>query len=241
MTSCPTVLVMGGSGVLGRALCRRFGHAGWHVGIHYYSHRAAALEVAKEIRTHGGNAVVYHADATQFSEVCKLARELKTHWHRLDVLICALGQATSQLLLRIPPHVWEKTLHTNLTGVFNCLRALSPLFLEQGEGSVIVIGSLASTRGARGQVAYATAKAGLLGLMRTTALEWGPANIRVNMVFPGWHPSPLAGSHFPAGISHLDHCLGRTPQLHEVVDTVFHLAQLRDISGQVFNLDSRLW
>ena len=241
MTSCPTVLVIGGSGVLGRALCRRFGHVGWRVGIHYHSHREAALNVATEIRNQGGDAIVCHADVTHFSEVAKLAHDLKAQWHRLDVLICALGQATSRLLLHMSPHTWESTLHVNLTGVFYCLKALGPLFLEQGEGSVIVIGSLASTRGSRGQVAYATAKAGLLGLARTAALEWGPANIRVNVVFPGWHRSPLTGSHFPASTSYLDHCLGRTPQLQEVVDTVFHLAQLHDVSGQVFNLDSRLW
>ncbi|MBH0203227.1 MAG: SDR family oxidoreductase, partial [Nitrospira sp.] len=90
-----------------------------------------------------------------------------------------------------------------------------------------------------GQSAYATSKAGLIGLVRTAALEWGPQNIRVNLVLPGWQKTGLTEGIFPEGQGWLDHALHRPASLNEVVSTIVHLAQLKDVSGQVWNCDSR--
>jgi len=73
------------------------------------------------------------------------------------------------------------------------------------------------------------------------AQEWRKSNIRVNAVFPGWHQSTLSGEAFPTPESCHDHILGRTPKLQETANQIFHLATANDISGQVFNLDNRIW
>ena len=78
-----------------------------------------------------------------------------------------------------------------------------------------------------------------MGLVKTTAKEWGKQNVRVNMVLPGWHKTALAGSAFPNEVSD-DHVLGRTPDLADVAASIYRLALLRDSSGQIWNLDSRI-
>jgi 3-oxoacyl-[acyl-carrier protein] reductase len=80
----------------------------------------------------------------------------------------------------------------------------------------------------------------LLGLVKAAALEWGNYNIRVNAVFPGWHRTKLAGAAMPNATELNHHLLGRTACLQEVAQSIFHLATAQDISGQVWNLDSRL-
>lgn len=104
---------------------------------------------------------------------------------------------------------------------------------------MIVIGSHTGFHGATGQSAYATSKAGLIGLVKTAALEWGPQNIRVNLVLPGWQKTDLTEGIFPEDNGWLDHALRRSPMIDEVVRTIVHLAQLKDLSGQVWNCDSR--
>ncbi|MBH0209099.1 MAG: SDR family oxidoreductase [Nitrospira sp.] len=80
---------------------------------------------------------------------------------------------------------------------------------------------------------------GLIGLVKTAAREWGPQNIRVNLLLPGWQKTDLTEGIFPEGSGWLDHALRRPPASEEMAGTVVHLAQLNDISGQVWNCDSR--
>ena len=103
-----------------------------------------------------------------------------------------------------------------------------------------VIGSLSGVVGT-GQTAYAACKAGVLGLVKSAARELGHANVRVNAVFPGWQRSPLAGKAYPDQDKQRDHVLTRTPALDEVADLIYRVATARDVSGQVYNLDNRIW
>ena len=92
-----------------------------------------------------------------------------------------------------------------------------------------------------GRSAYAASKAGILGLVRSVAQEWGKNNIRVNIVFPGWHKSPLTGEAFPKPESCQDHLLGHTPDLQETADHIYQLTTAKNISGQLFNFDNRIF
>ena len=83
-------------------------------------------------------------------------------------------------------------------------------------------------------------KAGLTGLVKTAAREWGPHNIRVNLVCPGWQQTGMAGDSFPAAQRLRDHVLERASNLDDVATTICQLAQLSDVSGQIWNLDSRI-
>jgi 3-oxoacyl-[acyl-carrier protein] reductase len=236
-----TVLVIGGSGKIGQAICQTFAQHQWRVGIHYHNHQQEAEATARCIKESGGEAQCFQADISQFDQTHTMFDHFHKLWGHLDVLICSPGYGVSKMLLKTSPEDWNNMFTINLTGIFHCLKAAGEILLSQKDGSVIIMGSLSSFHGTTGQSAYAASKAGLLGLMKTTAQEWGPFNIRINIVFPGWHRSPLSGDAFPPESMLTNHLLGRTPELHQVAKTVFDLSQLPDVSGQTFNLDNRIW
>jgi 3-oxoacyl-[acyl-carrier protein] reductase len=153
--------------------------------------------------------------------------------------ICNAGIAASSLVLRQREDEWTEVVQTNLTGTFHCLQSMaSPLF-AQGGGSIVVIGSHAGSHGSAGQAAYAASKAGLIGLVKTAAQEWGPQNVRVNLVLPGWHQTGLSEAAMLDDHSWPDHALRRPPAIEEVARTIVHMVQLKDMSGQIWNCDSR--
>jgi 3-oxoacyl-[acyl-carrier protein] reductase len=190
------------------------------------------------IGAEGGDAAAYQADIQDAGQVASMVEALLHRWERLDTMICNAGSASSRLLLRLDRAEWTSVIETNLTGTFHCLKAAAVPMLERGQGSLIVIGSFSSLHGRAGQAAYAASKAGLIGLVKTAAREWGPRNVRVNLVFPGRHATALAGPSEETAIS--DHVLQRTPDLQGVARAIYQLALLPDASGQIWNLDSRL-
>lgn len=235
----PAVLVTGASGGIGRAICQGFGKAGWYVGVHYYRNKSTAEETLRQVLNAGGIGTLYAADIREAEPVRRMIDKFSGCTSGPLVLICNAGIGQSDLLVRHSDQIWENVIATNLTGTFHCLRAMAPSLLPRGGGSIIVIGSHTGYHGATGQSAYATSKAGLIGLVKTAALEWGPQNIRVNLVLPGWQKTDLTEGLFPEGQGWLDHALRRPASLDEVVGTIVHLAQLKDVSGQVWNCDSR--
>ena len=234
-----SVLVTGASGGIGRAISQAFAAAGWSVGIHYHRNKAAAEETLTQVVSVGGTGVLYEADIREAHAVQLMTEATCRRVPATSVLICNAGIGGSHLLLRQREEDWAEVLATNLTGTFHCLRAMAPPFLAHGGGSIVVIGSHAGFHGSSGQAAYAASKAGLIGLVYTAAQEWGAGNVRVNLLLPGWQKTGLTTEIMPANDSWNDHALGRPPSREEVAKTVFHLAQLKDVSGQVWNCDSR--
>jgi 3-oxoacyl-[acyl-carrier protein] reductase len=233
------VLVTGASGGIGQAISRGFGKAGWCVGIHYHREKHAAESTLHDVQDAGGSGLLYEADVRDAQAVHQLvAAFIRDHTPPVCFVCCA-GVGSAKLLLKLSPDEWAEVMATNLTGTFHSLRAMAPALLAQGGGSIVVLGSYAGSQGSSGQAAYAASKAGLIGLVKTAAVEWGPDNIRVNLVLPGWQHTRLTAETMPTGQQWKDHALGRPPALEEVVRTVMHLVKLKDVSGQVWNCDSR--
>jgi len=235
----PAVLITGASGGIGRAISQAFGKIGWYVGVHYCRNKPAAEATLGRVLESGGSGDSYHADIREAESVRRMIDRFSGCASGPLALVCNAGIGQSDLLVRHSDEIWDNVIATNLTGTFHCLRAMAPSLLARGGGSIIVIGSHTGFHGATGQSAYATSKAGLIGLVRTAALEWGSQNIRVNLVLPGWQKTNLTEGIFPENKGWLDHALRRPPSLDEVVGTIVHVAQLKDVSGQVWNCDSR--
>ncbi|BCA53514.1 3-oxoacyl-(Acyl-carrier-protein) reductase [Nitrospira sp. KM1] len=233
------VLVTGASGGIGRAVSLAFAGAGYFVGIHYRSNKTAAAETLDLVRHAGAEGRLYEADVRLSPSVRLMIDAMARDASGLNTLVCSAGIAGSRLLLREEEDRWADIVATNLTGTFHCLRAIGPLFASCGGGSIVVIGSFSGFHGSAGQAAYAASKAGLVGLVKTAALEWGPSNIRVNLLLPGWHLTGLSGDAFPSPDQYIDHALQRPPSLKEAAHTVLHMARSQDLSGQVWNCDSR--
>jgi 3-oxoacyl-[acyl-carrier protein] reductase len=233
------VLVTGASGGIGRAISLAFAAAGWSVAVHYYQNKAAAEETLTQVKAAGGAGALYEADIRERHAVQQMVDTACRLVPTPSVFICNAGVGKSSLVLTQREEDWATVLATNLTGTFHCLRAMAPPLLACGGGSIVVIGSHAGYHGTIGQAAYAASKAGLIGLVKSAAQEWGPQNIRVNLLLPGWQRTGLSEGTMPETGKWADHSLRRPPSIEEVAETVLYLAQRTDVSGQVWNCDSR--
>jgi 3-oxoacyl-[acyl-carrier protein] reductase len=125
-------------------------------------------------------------DVTNREQVKQVFQQVKNEFGRVDILIN--NAATLDHVAQIPNQsyeLWDRDLNVNLTGAFNSIRAVMPIMKEQNWGSIVSISSVAGVLGGFGQAGYAATKAGLIGLMKTTALELGRYNVSANTVFPG--------------------------------------------------------
>ena len=233
------VLVTGASGGIGRAISLAFAAAGWSVGVHYHRNKAAAEDTLTQVVAAGGAGALYEADIRESHAVQQMVEACRRRIPLTSVFVCNAGIGGSSLVLKQREEDWAEILVTNLTGTFHCLRAMAPLLIARGGGSIVVMGSHTGYHGSTGQAAYAASKAGLIGLVKSAAQEWGSQNVRVNLVLPGWQRTALSDGTMPESDGWTDHTLRRPSSIEEVANTVWHLAQLSDVSGQVWNCDSR--
>ena len=234
-----TVLITGASGGIGRAVCLAFARAGWSIGVHYYRNKTAAEDTIRQIEKSGSTGELFQADIRDQQAVRQMVESFSQRAGGPSVFVCNAGIGASRLVLRHDEADWADVIATNLTGTFHCLQVMAPPLLAQGGGSIIVIGSHAGFHGSIGQAAYAASKAGLIGLVKTAAKEWGPQNLRVNLMLPGWQKTGLSEGAMPETDGWSDHALRRPASIEEIASTVLYLAQLKDVSGQIWNCDSR--
>ncbi|SLM49577.1 3-oxoacyl-(Acyl-carrier-protein) reductase [Nitrospira japonica] len=235
----PAVLVTGASGIIGRAISLAFAATGWHIGIHYHRNTQAAGATLEQVRADGGEGALYQADLRDSRSMRQMAEAFAKDAPQEWACVCNAGIGASDMLIRQRVDRWSDIIETNLTGTFHCMQAVGRILCAGNGGSIVVIGSHAGFHGTTGQAAYAASKAGLLGLMKTAALEWGPRNVRVNLLLPGWQKTPLSQSAMSDDDTRIDHALHRTPSIESVARMVVHLIQAEDVSGQIWNCDSR--
>lgn len=234
------VMVTGASRGLGRAIAVGFGRAGDQVVVNYRTDAAEAERTVRAVEEAGGTAIPYQADVRDAKNVAAMVAATVDRWGRLDVLVCNAAVTKDSLVLRLSDEAWDKVVATTLTGAFHCLQQAGAAMQAQKSGAVILIGSLASLQGRAGQAPYAAAKAGLIGLMRSVAREWGSSNVRINMILPGWHVTALTEFIDDPAPAPFEPVLGHGTTPDAVADFVVALAAVPNVSGQVFTLDSRI-
>ena len=163
--------------------------------------------------------------------------------HPCDLLICAAGMIDDHLLAKTTSAHWDRLLDTNLRGAAWCAREAGKSMRKNGKGHIIFISSYSALHPPLGQIAYASAKAGLIGLTKSLARECGLAQIRVNAILPGFMDNNMS-SHVPAAHREkilADHVLGHFNTEKQVAQFIYHLHNdLTHTSGQIINLDSRI-
>jgi len=227
------VLITGAAGGLGRGLVEAFARDGWRVAAGW--HRIAPPPETDSVWP-------VPLDVTDHAQAQKAAADVVTRWGRLDALVNNAGVTADQLLVQTSEADWDRVLDVNLKGAFLCSQAVIRTMMHQRDGHIINIASFAGRTGVRGQAAYAASKAGLIGLTEALAKEVGSRNVRVNAVLPGVLPTPMTARLSKDALDQFTaaNTLGRLNSIEEVARFIVFLASLQNVSGQLFQLDSRI-
>jgi 3-oxoacyl-[acyl-carrier protein] reductase len=178
-------LVTGGSRGIGRACALALAGAGHRVALCYRADKEGAAETAAAITEAGGEALPVAADVADASALDGAVKEIESAWGPVQILVNNAGVTRDGLLMRMSDDQWGEVLRTNLDGAFYAIRRVSPGMVRGRFGRIINIGSASGFTGSAGQVNYAAAKAGLLGLTRSVARELASRNVTCNLVAPG--------------------------------------------------------
>ena len=181
-----TALVTCASRGIGRAVALALAAEGAEVVVNYASSPEAAEAVVAEIQAKGGSAYALKADVSDEASVDDLIKTVLKRSERIDVLVNNAGITRDGLLMRMKTEDWQAVINLNLTGVFLCTRAVTRPMLKQRSGRIINITSVVGLMGNAGQANYAAAKAGVVGLTRSSAKEMASRGITVNAVAPGF-------------------------------------------------------
>lgn len=183
-TTTKRVLVTGGSGDIGGAICMTLAAAGWRVIVHAHAHRERADAVAARIRVAGGTAEVAMFDLTD-GAATRVALEALLAAGPVQALVHNAGVHDDAPLAGMAEAQWQHVIDVSLNGFFHVTQPLLLPMARARHGRIVAVSSVAATLGNRGQVNYAAAKAALHGAARSLAREMGSRNITVNVVAPG--------------------------------------------------------
>lgn len=180
-------LVTGGSGGLGRMHCLVLAQNGADIVMTANTNPDKAEAVAEEVRKLGRKALPIKVDISIEDEVAKGVARVKQELGPVDILVnnAAFGIVRAVTIVNMDKKDWDRDLETNLTGAFNCIKAVMPDMLERKWGRIINVSSVTGILGGMGQASYAATKAGLLGLTKTVALEGARQNVTCNAVVLG--------------------------------------------------------
>lgn len=181
-----TAVVTGGSRGIGRAISLRLAAMGALVYINYVSRPDAAEETKSLIEAAGGTARTIAFDVADGAQIQDAFKRIADETGRIDILVNNAGITRDGLLARMKESDWDQVLSTNLKGAFLCTKAVSKTMMKQRWGRVVNISSVIGFAGNAGQVNYAAAKAGLVGMTKAMARELASRNITVNSVAPGY-------------------------------------------------------
>lgn len=178
-------IITGGARGIGKETSFLFSREGAKVVVADFD-REAGEAVAEEIRSRGGEALFVPVNVAVMEQVREMVGTALKEFGRIDILVNNAGITRDAFLTKMEAGQWEQVISVNLTGVFNCTKAVAPVMIEQGGGRIINAASVVGIYGNIGQTNYAATKAGVIGMTRTWARELGRQGITVNAVAPGF-------------------------------------------------------
>jgi 3-oxoacyl-[acyl-carrier protein] reductase len=235
-------IVTGGASGIGWAVTERLCREGWSIVIFDIDEELGRMRLGQG--SGSGSISFRPVDVRDRAAVERDVEAVWRQWGRLDLLVNNAGIQLHSPLDALDWAVWQQVLDVDLNGAAHCLRAAGRVMLEAGSGSIVNIVSVAAERGAIGRAPYAVAKAGLVALTKTAAVEWAARGVRVNAVGPGYVDTPLLRKAVSEGSVDLPEILRRIPV--GKLGTVEHVAAVVSflassdatyVTGQVVYVD----
>lgn len=242
-------MISGGATGLGRAIGLEFARRGVHVAFNYVElpgrdilEQALLTETA--LRAQGVRVFSDRCDVRQRDDIEAFVHTVQAELGAVHFLVNNAGIAHDGALWRLSDDAWHEVLETNVTGAFNCTRAVAPAMRAQRYGKIVNIASHLAMRPGFGISNYATSKAALIGLTRSTAVELGASNVNVNAVAPGFIRTEALSKLPPEVLERAEKSaiLGRVAEPEDVARVVVFLCsdEARHVTGQVILVDGGL-
>lgn len=189
-----TVLITGGTRGIGEAIVEKFASLEANIVINYISSKEKADFLVKKIQELGGECIAVQGDVSKFDESQNIVDKAIDHFGRIDILINNSGITKDNLMLRMSESDFDRVISVNLKGTWNMCKNITRHFLKNKAGSIINITSVVGLIGNPGQANYVASKAGVIGLTKTLAKEFGSRNITVNAIAPGFIETEMTTS-----------------------------------------------
>jgi 3-oxoacyl-[acyl-carrier protein] reductase len=183
------VVITGAGQGIGRAVAERFAREGACVGL-IDRNPSPVQDLETALRNAGADAETFIADVSDTESVSHIIADLATRRGRIDVLVNNAGVDRPGAFLKLDVQDFLAVWSVHFLGTVNCCRAVAPHMLAQGAGAIVNVSSIYGKIGAKGESAYCSVKAGLVGLTKSLAKEWGSKGVRVNAVLPGLTDTP---------------------------------------------------
>lgn len=238
-----TAIVTGGASGIGGAIARQLAADGALVAI-FDRDGEAARAAAKSIAENGDRAIGYEVDVTDRSAIDSGVAQVREQLGAPGILVNSAGVTVAGPSLEVTAETWNRVLAVNLTGTFECCQAVLPDMIAAGWGRIVNISSSSMHSGVPGMAAYVSSKAGVVGLTKVLALEFGRKGITVNTIPPGFIETPMMRDTLSKGVFDMDLQVSRTPvgrigQPEDIAATCAFLVSERAgyITGQVIGVN----
>lgn len=207
------VLVTGAAKGIGRAMALAFARQGSKLVL--FDLDATGLDkVQQTLSEQNCHAVTVVGSVTEPDDVERAVNQAVSSFGRLDVLLNNAGISMNKPSIDLTPQEWRRTIDIDLTGVFFCCQAAARQMIRQGSGVIVSTASMYGVAAAASRVAYCSAKAGVVAMTKSLAVEWAPLGIRVNALCPGYIETDLVRDIIAAGGMDRDEIESRIPAGH---------------------------
>ncbi len=179
-------IVTGAARGIGKAIALRLASEGAAIAFTDLEIDENALNTQKEIKDLGVKVKAYASNAADFEDTHKVVDEIHKEFGRIDILVNNAGITRDGLMLRMTEEQWDSVININLKSAFNYIHACTPIMMRQRNGSIINMSSVVGVSGNAGQANYSASKAGMIGLAKSVAKEFGSRGVRANAIAPGF-------------------------------------------------------